>query len=69
MNDRLTNNTRWARYSQNVTIHAQIVKNHNTDEPENTSAKNIDRAPASKMKMIFAPKDTDPVAFACSSML
>ncbi len=69
MNARLIKNTSWARYSQNVTIHAQPVKNHKTDEPENTSAKNIDRAPASKMNVIFASNDTVPDTCACSSML
>jgi hypothetical protein len=48
----------WERYSQNVRSHAHGVRNHSTDEPEQTSAKNIDRAPVSRMNTTFAPNDT-----------
>ena len=54
MRARLRKSMRCARYSQKVTTHAQGVMNHRTDEPESASAKNIDREPASRIKMILA---------------
>jgi len=46
-------NRRWKVYRGNVTIidHASI--NHRGDAPENTSAKNIDKLPASRTGQIL----------------
>ena len=48
-----------------MTSQAQPEMNHRTEEPDNTSAKNIDREPASRIKTSFAASGTFVAAASC----